>query len=68
MKMNPKLNMYQIISYSSIDAEYLFVLAESVDEASRIAEAEGYSSFIIEGYEDNGSVHSELLESTSPPL
>ncbi len=55
--MNPKLNMYQIISYSSIDAEHLFVLAESVDEASRLAESEGYSSFIIEGYEDNGPDH-----------
>ncbi len=66
--MNPRLNIYQIISYSNIDDEYLFVLASSIDEASRLAEAEGYCSFIIEGYEDNGSVHSELLESTSLPL
>lgn len=53
--MNQKLNMYQIIPYSSIDAEYLFVLAESVDEASRFAETEGYSSFIIEGCEADES-------------
>jgi len=66
--MNPNLKMYQIISYSSIDAEYLFVLAESVDEASHLAEAEGYSSFIIEGCEGNEPDQSGLLESTSPPL
>ncbi|MEY8240528.1 MAG: hypothetical protein RPT25_09305 [Cycloclasticus sp.] len=51
--------MYQIISYSGVDAEYLFVLAESVDEASRFAEAEGYSSFIIEGCEADESYYSE---------
>ncbi len=66
--MNSKLNMYQIISYSNIDAEYLFVLTESVDEASHLAEAEGYSSFIIEGCEGNEPDHSGLLESTSLPL
>ncbi len=55
--MNSKLNVYQIISYSNVDAEYLLVLAESVDVASRLAEAEGYSSFIIEGHGENELDH-----------